>query len=157
MPKKNKVDPLPDTLSGLIRVALKDLAKAERTPGYVIDMHDWHSPTQNGKNCSVCFAGSVMAMSLKASPLSDVSPDDWWNGITGKLEAINSLREGDITSALSYIGLDWGSPQHSAGMEFERDHADVCCIPDYGKSASQRKKFHDAQKKLATALAKIGL
>lgn len=154
MAKKMKIDPLPDTMSGLIRVALRDLKKAERTPKYKINMDEWHRPSDNGKSCSVCYAGSVMAFSLNAGPLASVEPSNWWNGIAQKLEVINYLRCGGVSTAARVLRVS--DQKQQAANTFEIDNEPLCtAIPEYSKRT--RVAFHAAQKKLADALARVGL
>lgn len=80
---------LPPKPSALLTLALNDLAKAERSPKYRIDMRVWHDPNAH---CSVCFAGSVMAGTLKARPTELLEPDCYTPVIAGQLEALNNFR-----------------------------------------------------------------
>lgn len=62
--------PIPKTVAAIIRLAKKDLMKTLKMPDlYEINMGEWHSPDserQDGKAlCCVCFAGSVMAQTIK--------------------------------------------------------------------------------------------
>jgi hypothetical protein len=105
-------------LSTLLRLALKDLARAERSKRYVINMGTWHEPVQaydastgscqeTGK-CQVCLAGSVIAGTLNADLSECVEPCDYEVGrdctTVNKLYALNSIRQGHIQSALQSIG-----------------------------------------------------
>ena len=123
-------DPLPKKLSALLQIALTDLEKVEKNKRYQINMGDWHYQEQKAgrrvvKPCSVCMAGSVLAMSLDIKPTETV---EFWNRDTGngngvwtrngatkqayprsvekKLYAINNLREGDIVAAAKNVGLE---------------------------------------------------
>lgn len=88
---------LPDTLGELILIALKDEDAAYKNKDYYIDMSSWHVP--NGK-CSVCFAGSVMAGTLKGNIKNDLTPPDF--KIDGqKLEALDQIRTGHINAAIA--------------------------------------------------------
>jgi hypothetical protein len=160
--RKNTVDPLPNTLSGLIFVGLKDLEKAERSPRYKVDMGKWHEPSDTGKFCSVCFAGAVMAGTLGASPLANMEKDAFWDGIEDKLEALDDLRTGFVSDAagcLYRIGvITIGTRERAHEFEFGSDTATqnpLCIIPDY--TPRTRAKFHAAMKKLADALKKANL
>lgn len=84
---------LPNKLSELIKVAIADLIKCERSSRYVINMDDWHEPNSH---CSVCLAGSVMAQSLKADRTECLDPDDFGVVNNGKLMALNELRCGHV-------------------------------------------------------------
>ena len=71
---------LPMKLSSLIKIALKDLGKAEAQPKkFIVEMSEWYIPeevvcaTESGvevdryEACTVCAAGSVMAFTLNAA------------------------------------------------------------------------------------------
>lgn len=81
---------LPKKPSALILLALDDLAKAERSPRYRVDMGTYHGGSENlpqydpatckvtrpkAAPCVVCLAGSVMAFSLNVPPEIDVEPN----------------------------------------------------------------------------------
>ena len=96
----------PKKLWKLLELAMTDLAKAERSKKFKIDMGTWLST--NG-TCKVCLAGSVMAFSLdgvekckaegealnERKYLSPVRFDDWQFA----LEACNQARMGDMYEA----------------------------------------------------------
>lgn len=115
--KKQK---LPNRLSDLIEVALNDLNKVERMKSkYIVDMGTWHEPdlcrrrppilamtSANTKTkCFVCFAGSVMACTLKASPENDLSPADFDRDTRIKLDILNYVRYYNWESALELLQL----------------------------------------------------
>jgi hypothetical protein len=96
---------LPDKPSELIRLALHDLAEAERDKRYRIDMGAYHEP--NSK-CAVCFAGAVIAFSLNGSAKKFIHPNDFDLRTREKLHGLNELRGGFYSMALRHIeGLDW--------------------------------------------------
>lgn len=100
---KAKVTILRRIPSKLIYIALADLAKAEKSKKYDIDMDfDWHGLL--GDICIVCLAGSVMAFSLGADQTKDLTPLDmkanYW-----QLMALNSLRNGNVIEACHQLGL----------------------------------------------------
>ena len=109
---------LPNKLSDLMFVAIKDLVKMENSPGYIIEMGAWHEPIDpdlfedmygrkiDKKACAVCFAGSVIASSLKANKNTELSPDDFDRDTRGKLDALNHIREGELVLALTSMGMD---------------------------------------------------
>lgn len=131
---------LPKKPSELIRVALKDLRRAERQKKkYVIDMDVWHEP--NGK-CAVCLAGACMTRVLPP----DV--DYVFGGVTfseatsRSIRALNCLRCGDVEGA--YAVLRRRKPE---------------AIPETVTVAEYRRnkdKFYRDMRKLATLLAKHG-
>lgn len=96
MPTKKKYPRPPKKLSDLIALALGDLMKVERSKKrYVVLMGLWHEPGWgNGGQCAVCFAGSVMAKTLRANPGKAHSelgfPSEWWRAF----DVIDSARYG---------------------------------------------------------------
>lgn len=100
---KAKPVKLPDKPSALIRLALRDLEKCERSPKYKVEMAYWHDP--NGK-CKVCLAGSVMAKSLGVGPNQQLHPQDLEDADTQrKLFALNAFRVGGIHGGLEEMGI----------------------------------------------------
>lgn len=94
--------PLPNKPSALILLALKDLAKIERSKKYRVNMQHWHDP--NGK-CKVCFAGSVMAKTLGVIPESYARPSQFDYTTANKLFALNSFRIGELSNGLSEMNI----------------------------------------------------
>lgn len=114
---------LPNTMSGLLRVALADLIAVERLKKtYAINMKVWHKPINEapgdyfGPNipdnkCVVCFAGSVMAMTLKVKPTEDIhlannKTNGFDLGTIAKLEALDYLRQGIVREAAARLGIE---------------------------------------------------
>ena len=98
---KTKAVKLPRKLAPLLRLALDDLRKVERSKRYEVNMGDWHSPNSY---CSVCLAGSVIAKTLDSDPKREIGP---WNfGIKTQcaLVALDHLRKGLVSSALGSLG-----------------------------------------------------
>jgi ribosomal protein S27AE len=89
---------LPNKMSELIMVAIKDLKKIEKSKYYAINMGVWHEP--NGK-CTVCFAGSVMAKTLGVDRRLYAYPSSFSEETRAKLEALDYLRKGEIQNAHS--------------------------------------------------------
>lgn len=137
---KTKTSQLPNKPSELIRVALKDLKKAERSPRYKINMDVWHMP--NGK-CSVCFAGGVMAFSCKASPEEECTYEDFSRSARRKFLFLNSARQGKMGSAFEDLGRSFFK-----GELFTRK-----IVSYMGKGKA---KFKQQMSQLATDLAKAG-
>lgn len=106
--------PLPDKPSELIRVALEDLAKVEDDPQFTIDMHQWYSRDYTedyaGNRATVCFACVAGAVISQRANLPTgavfVDPSDFSVEVNRKLRAINSLRLGEIYSALSHLDIE---------------------------------------------------
>lgn len=93
---------LPNSPSKLIRLALDDMRKVERSKDYKIDLSIWHDGTEGDGNgqCVVCFAGSVMSKSLHVSKTKDVGPEELGGDIRDKLYALDSFRCGWIRDGL---------------------------------------------------------
>lgn len=98
---------LSETASGLILIALADLEKVEQDERFKINMNVWHSPVIESGKCMVCFAGAVMAMSLKI-------PNEQWvlkiksigSENARQMVAINYFRLGMIHPALNHFGAE---------------------------------------------------
>lgn len=132
---------LPDKPSELIRVALADLVKVERSPKYVVNMEDWHVPIISGV-CEVCFAGAVMAKTLEADRDVFFNPEDMMSmDIEHKLIALDYFRMGDASCRMDYMGLP-------ADDNHDRDIAEYEDDP---------KAFKKDMRKLAKDLEKEGL
>lgn len=105
----NSPKKLPDKPSDLIELALRDLELVELRPdAYKIDMLVWHErPGWAAGPCSVCFAGSVMAMTLGKSPEECLSPHGRFfdEDVSLKLRALNYFREGHINQGLAIMGF----------------------------------------------------
>lgn len=112
MPKKIEVNgkqlndlKLPNKPSALIRLALEDLKKVEKSKSYVIDMdNSIHAPQSWSKKCAVCFAGAVMAQAVK-DPTLEVDWGVWGEDTENKLRALDCFRTGDIEAGLEEMDL----------------------------------------------------
>lgn len=145
---------LPNKPSELIKVALADLAKCERSKKYVIEMGNWHVLRPNNK-CEVCFAGAVMAKTLK---LGGISLDADWvprnfgchfdEDTASKLYALDDLRTGDIAEALDVLKV---LEVPSSARALVTEGMEVC---DYRKNKAQ---FKRDMNRLAKELSKYGL
>lgn len=98
---------LPDKPSELIKLALNDLEKAEKSSDYVIDMSQWKSLSKNTGKCSVCLAGSVMAGTLQVPVWMEVHDPEVINGLSDsdifKLMALDEFRQGYIEGGLEIM------------------------------------------------------
>lgn len=99
---------LPDTFSGLIKLALDDLKIAEQSSKYKINMNTWFK--RNDGVCQVCLAGCVLAISLEGEggPFEVVDIiSDCDEFICKKLFALDEIRKGNLIRAYShFIGKD---------------------------------------------------
>lgn len=147
---------LPNKLSECILVALRDLEKCEKNPKYKINMRIWHSPekrTEDGDYipCNVCFAGAVMANTLKVKRSSSLNPSRFSKDVQYKLDALDEARVGHIENALKPFSNSWNSKKieeyfHTHGYGFD--------VAIYYKNP---KKFKDDMRELATNLKEFGL
>jgi hypothetical protein len=98
---------LPNKLSDLIELALNDLEAVEAQPDkYRVNMLNWHEPQEDGI-CEVCFAGAVLANTIKLDPATD----DWdvmesGQCATALMFALDDARRGDIRDALEQLGTE---------------------------------------------------
>lgn len=130
---------LPDTLSGLIDVALTDLRAIEQDKRYVVDMIQWHRPA--GGRCYVCLAGAVMAQELGVALDAYCWPSTVSDDLAFKLLALEYLRSGKVRLAMDYMKL--------AGR-YDLDRS----IADYH---ADRDQFFADMEKLASDLRAAGL
>lgn len=100
----------PTTLSALLRMAMDDYYVIKETPGYVIDMRRWHKWKDD--ICYVCLAGCVMANTLKLAREDGgehlVCNSPW----TKALDAVNSLRTGNLWMAAVHLRVDQLLPNY---------------------------------------------
>lgn len=155
---KNK-SKLPNKPSELIRLALSDLEKVEKTKGYQIDMGDWHEPTLDEKGqpvCSVCFAGAVLAGTLKTPKQRSLEPYEIEDeSVRVKLCAIDSLRLGFVYESLQYLEICTEADKeisHRAWEAMENKEFDRKIIP----YEIDKAKFKKQMRHLATRLEEAG-
>ena len=143
---------LPSKPSALIKAALKDLAKIERSKKYVVDMGYWHVTDESKKNakCQVCLGGSVLVKTLKV-PLKQKfghgTIEEMGSEVSSKIFALDQFRRGNIGKALDYLGLYKVATKYS-----KKYNGDFHYVPDY----DEKKEFKAALLKIAANLKKIG-
>ena len=93
---------LPHVPSQLLRLALADLRKVERTPGYAIDMSTYHHVSRG--TCTVCLAGSVMVGTLGMPTDRSVSTYDASLHNQAALRALSSFRHLPTEHGCDFIG-----------------------------------------------------
>lgn len=136
---------LPNKMSALIRIALADLRKIERSKRYGVDMNSWHTPLYGKGRCLVCFAGSVMAKTLSTSPYADTHPAHFGPD-EGKLRALDALRLGKVLVASGFLGINIDRvPRHLWNVN----------VQQYGPRSKGR--FKRQMAKLARDLERAGL
>ena len=105
---------LPDTLSELIRLAVKDARGLDRRtyiPNYTT-YYDWFGGSGDPypAECSLCFAGAVIAGTLNAPHGDDESvvmtPLQYDSDTAKKLRALDCFRSEDYYNAFRLLGLD---------------------------------------------------
>lgn len=175
--KTTKIRVLPKKMSSLIKIALKDITKAEKDKEkFIIDMSSWLSPkegvtcqTDSGFEipmkektvCILCLAGTVMAFTLgglKKQTRNDVEyvPDDFGDNKL-QLLAIDSLRQGDVGDAAGYLfdHEKWDHVTNTYSKEQQKYTKFDTNIPHYNRH--NPKPFHAAMTKLQQKLEKAGL
>ena len=118
---------LPNKLSDLLELAVRDARACEADPRYLLDMGKWHVPKGNGV-CQVCMAGAVIAKTIQLSP--DTAAELFSDESAGRvpvvyseylpLTAINDMRTGEFRDAWSKVV---GGESMSAAQE---DALDEC-------------------------------
>jgi len=156
MSKKKLKIKLPNKLSKLIEVAMEDLQSCEVDDKYIIHMDlAWHQPIMQSddiQRCEVCFAGGVMAKTGKAKLLDNLMPSDFNLSSYDKLGALDSLRSGHFTSALSSMGI-YPTEAQTLKDNAEEDGA----LPDYWIAYDENPtKFKEQMTVLAGYLAAEG-
>ena len=160
--KKTK-SKLPDRLSDLILVALKDLKKCEKSPKYTVEMSKWHRPscasaiTHLDWTCEVCLAGSVIAQTLKTPIIKLKEPVDFGEVDEHKLYALDYIRGGDVFQALRhfYEGIGKGLPR-SASKKIAL-YCDKYGVAHYVPAYIIPKSFKEAINNIAVQLKEFDL
>lgn len=93
---------LPDKLSDVLELAIKDLEEVEKLEDkYRIDMGSWHVANSH---CAVCLGGSLIARSGNADPTMILSPDIFDTKTSNKIQAMDHCRVHDFNTALQLFG-----------------------------------------------------
>jgi hypothetical protein len=85
---------LPEKLSDLLRLAVRDCMTVEKMPDRRLDMETFHWPSETV--CVVCMAGAVMDRTLGADPDAELGPDDFDRETGKRLHAIDAMRQGEL-------------------------------------------------------------
>ena len=116
---------LPDKLSELIRVTVKDCRSLDPDI-YFPDSDSWHEPNDDfyGEGpplpVRVCLAGAVIAKSLGQSSTTMVTPDSFTSSeLNYKLEALEEVRVGKLIQALDCMAAATGMPVIPPGSRLE--------------------------------------
>lgn len=157
---------LPDKPSALIRLALDDLRKVERSKRYMVDMGWWHDTGVHLRDpikCVVCFAGAVMAGTLSVPIQDNCTPDYFDADVEAKLIALDYFRDGNVWSGV-YTILD---PIHKRPPSSQRridrlfSQKKLDRLSDEGQEVAHYKdnpgQFKKDMRKMADGLTEIGL
>ena len=129
-------------------LGLRDFTKAERTPGFKIYMGDWY---KSNTHCTICFAGAVMAFSLKRGAHGgSLVPDSFDRNTALKLRALDQARAGKFESAVLLLHDNSGVPSDDASKARGLSRY----IPDYSNNKTGFKK---GIRKAAIELRAVGL
>jgi hypothetical protein len=165
---------LPTKLSSLIKIALRDMRKAEAKPKeFVIEMSEWFhreevecrtresTLVETHEVCVMCAAGSVMAFSLgvlKHKNIDEAQPHHYPKN-EAQLNAINLLREGCVGDAYSTIRENDPSLTEAQELKYEEMYDLAagfdCEPPEYDRGDPE--PFHREMEKLQKRLEKAGL
>ena len=101
-------DTLPNTLHGLLKVALDDLEVVRGKKEYKVDMKEWYNESRKRGKCIVCLAGSVMARILKYKYTYRIilAPWNFKNSLDTKLYTIEEIRRFGLINAFSWTYID---------------------------------------------------
>lgn len=153
MRKPKKQPKLPSKPSKLIRLALKDLIAAEKDKAYNIRMCVWHEPQPQplaglflSQRCNVCFAGSVMAKTLKISDSVTAEPSAFDRDSHDKLLALEHFRIGSVDDAFRSLALPFNE-------NLGDPYIGSVAMPDYHDSP---RKFKASMGRLADDLERLG-
>ena len=152
---------LPKLPSALLRLAVNDLVKVERSKRYEVAMGDWHTGQCSDDVCHVCLAGSVLAKSLNIPKDADFGGVGWIYLPHGRytelrLKALDSFRQGNIMYALRTLG-SWYEKKF-LGQANTDDWVEIYTVvrnqPLYSRDPGV---FKSSLRRLATLLARMGL
>ena len=148
---------LPDKPSDLIDVALKDLAKAERSKKFEIDMNVWCEPADLSSDvCAVCLGGSVLVGTVG---LDAVDGANWWideiitKHDSVRIEALDALRCGNIVLFLEYVYDNSASARRCRQAVSIRDKN----FDDYCTYREDPDQFKRWCRKVARDLRQVGM
>lgn len=88
---------LPSKLSELLRLAVADAQEIEKTPGYELNMNEWH--TFYDGVCHVCMAGAVIGNTLGVSDTKTIFSlfGTFGEETANRLSAIDDMRTGTLS------------------------------------------------------------
>jgi len=98
-------DTLPNKPSELLLLALEDMEILEKNPQIEFSMRRWVFASPATNECAVCWAGSVMYNSLGIRGTACPETLNANHSLKNKLYALNDFRTGNITMAMTSLGL----------------------------------------------------
>lgn len=152
--RKPKAVKLPNKLSDLLELAVRDLTAVEKLKSYKVNMADWHvvpNESFSGK-CEVCFAGAVLARTCKLNKLTDDGYQFVFSrgkALEGKMVALDLLRLGDIHQAIREA--------HGLGAMYDaigKGISETVSVTQY--STRNKDRFKSQMRKLAKDLRAAG-
>ena len=140
MPTKKKNVELPNTLSGLLRLAVTDARRVAKDPRYTLNMSTWHTPRRAGKGkrvCQVCMAGAVMTQLPGVRVDREIEPYNLPEDLQRKMTAIDMMRSGFFGAAFDALHPErLRTPDERAAMELA--HTAVCSTYRLNTEAADR-------------------
>lgn len=114
--QQKKEDILTAKPSRVLALALEDLQKLERTPGFRINMSEWVSMysgrydefgiwQSDEKECVVCLGGSVLVERFNVKSWSGLNRGNFPKRAKQIARALNEFRTGDIWCGLMELGI----------------------------------------------------
>jgi hypothetical protein len=138
---------LPDKLSDLIALALRDLEACEQDPDYKIDMEFWHAPKDGV--CLVCLAGAVLSQSCGVEKDVKMYPSRVDSPIRRKLYVLDAVRCSNMAFAFYHMEQATGVSVYAWGTKYRS-----CYITPYEQD---KDAFKRDLRNLVTGLRKDGL
>lgn len=142
-----KTPKISDTPSIAIRQALTDLEAIEKDKRYDVNMNSYHSATEFGTTCEVCFAGAVIARSGN-EPTMEIVPEMFTKKVSGKLHGLDDFRQGHIYEGLQEFGIKEDKIPLVLKVSLAID------LADYDRN---KKQFKKDMLQIACELEKFGL
>ncbi len=129
-----------NTLHEILAAAIVDMTAVLKLPNVTPNMVTWYDKEEDDEGqpcCELCLAGAVMYSRLPEPDDPDtpecIDPSDYDSPIGFRLEAINSMRRGDILDAYAFLEMAKTKPYCRQSLYFYLDHA-----PDHVRNMNQK-------------------
>jgi len=106
MATKPKEVKLPNKLSGLLRLAVKDCRKAQKSKKYKLNMRVLHEPPNKKGKCEVCMAGAILAFTMKVPINSYILSFGAAPYAEHELHTVDLARQGRFVDALHKLNKE---------------------------------------------------